>query len=89
MLDGTFLAARGDSFHSQKSEKIFLAICISGRGHGNESAALQSHYEPLERKEATIIPKIGVLLAGRLQLDGEEHTAEVNRRNDFVCECLL
>ena len=89
MLDGTFLAARGDSFHSQKSEKIFLAICISGRGHGNESAALQSHYEPLKRKEASIIPEIGILLAGRLQFDSEEHAAEVNSRNDFVCEYLL
>ena len=89
ILDGTFFAARRDPFHPQEGEKIFLAVGVSGRGHGNESAALQPHYEPLKRKEALIIPEVGKLLAGRLYFYRKEHTAQVDAADDLVSECLL
>ena len=89
ILDGTFFAARGDPLHSQKGEKIFLTVGVSGRGHGNESAALQPHYEPLKRKEALIIPQVGKLLAARLYFYRKEHTAQVDAADDLVSECLL
>ena len=89
MLDGTFFAARGDPFHSQKGEKIFLTVGVSGRGHGNESAALQPHYEPLKRKEALVIPEVRELLAPWLDFNGKEHTAQVDTADDLVSERLL
>ena len=89
ILDGTFFAARGDPFHSQKGEKIFLAVGVSGRGHGNESAALQPHYEPLKRKEALVIPEVRKLLARRLDLNGKKHGAQIDGADDFIPECLL
>ena len=89
ILDGTVLAARGDPFHSQKGEEIFLTVGVSGRGHGNESAALQPHYEPLKRKEALIIPEVRKLLARRLDFNGKEHGAQVDTADDLVSECLL
>ena len=66
-----------------------MTVGVSGRGHGNEGAALQPHYEPLEGKEALIIPKVGKLLAGWLYFYREEHGAKIDRTDDLVPELLL
>ena len=89
ILDGALLTARGYPFHPQEGEEVCLTVSIPSSMHGYVGATLQPHDETLKGEKALIVPEVGILLAGWLQLNSKKHRAKIKSADHFVPELLL